>query len=697
MASLAHHRPLGFRPDLPQVPGPEQYQIYSDDSDDDNWDLAVDADGQSCWEKSWVDVCEPSLDQCLQEALSTATGPWPAGTGSCFDHLGPSILRNSLYESSMKTVMPASAKVTWHVPLEVSCAWATGRGMKGLDGNPAIVLVGQFSVSQSRESDFAFLPNLACNLTHRLLTLREPQDAARPGRLPDYRPGIPEMSAWRQMPSTWKRLLSAPSLPRSFSILGENLPGNASISRDDDGNVLAQACLKARWGETSSPNSSFQNYRCAELGSDPSPNSVGFSPQHDPCEVAPSLFVLSLQSSLADDAPSQVRSYPTSPSVTLGAQEGQAGKVHSVQHQPEGQAGKVHSVQHQPEGQAGKVRSGQHQPEGQAGKAHSVQHQPEGQAGKVRSGQHQPEGQAGQCAATQVVQVSDAARSTTSGVMPQVQGAEPHESLDPGPIRFRSLIREAQGAFTGPGIQAQGASTGPGIQTQGLCVQSSGVSKGQGVKVQQVPGAVLSAMPQVSGATPNAMPQVSGATSDAMPQPQVSGATSDAMPQVLGATLGKVLRVSNTTSSVIPQVQSAKSLESLDLSPIRFRSLPCAELGAIEQTTPRDEQPQGTETHAPLCLKPLRLSSRSHGGLGEPPREGSAAQVDEKVVDKANSKCVMPDSIGAHKDQVGSSGSSQVSAGANVSSGTQDSRRGGRLIAEGFGRVGCQPLESGIQ
>ena len=673
-----HHRPLGFRPDLPQVPGPEQYQIYSDDSDDDNWGLAVDADGRSCWEKFWVDVCEPSRDQCLQEALSTATGPWPVGTSSCFDHLGPSILRNSLCESSVKAVVPASAKVTWHVPLEVSCAWATGRGMKGLDGNPAIALVGQFSVSQSRESDFAFLPNLACNLMHRLLTLREPQDAARPGILPDYRPGIPEMSAWRQMPSTWKRLLSAPSLPRSFSILGENLPGHASISGDDDGNVLAQACLKARWGETSSPNSSFQNSRCDELGSDPSPNSVGFSPQHDPCEVAPSLFVLSLQSSLADDAPSQVRSYPTSPSVTLGAPEGQAGKVRSVQHQPEGQAGKVHSgqhqpegqagkahsVQHQPEGQAGKVHSGQHQPEGQAGKAHSVQRQPEGQAGKVHSGQHQPEGQAGPCAAMQVVQVSDAARSATSGVMPQVQGAEPHESLDPGPIRFRSLTREVQGAFTGPGIQAQGASTGPGIQTQGLCVQSSGVSKGQGVKVQQVPGAVLSAMPQVSGATPNA-------------RPQVSGATSDAMPQVLGATLGKVLRASDTTSSVIPQVQSAKPLESLDLSPIRFRSLPRAELGAIEQTTPRDEQPQGTETHAPFCLKPLRLSSPSHGGLGEPPREGSAAQVDEKVVDRANSKGVMPDSIGAHKDQVGSSGSSQVSAGASVSSGTQDSRRGG--------------------
>ena len=318
------------------------------------------------------------------------------------------------------------------------------------------------------------------------------------------------------------------------------------------------------------------------------PRPIRFSPQYDPCEVAPSLFVLSLHSSLADDAPSQVRSYPTSPSVTLGAQEGQAGKVHSVQHQQEGQAGKVHSVQHQPEG-PGKVHSVQHQPEG-PGKVHSVQHQPEG-PDKVHSVQPQPEG--------------------------------------PGKVLLEQHQPEGQA-----GEEQSGRHQPEGQAGQRAAIKIAPVK-------DKVSGAVSGAMPQVSGATPNAMPQpqVSGATPNAMPQPQVSGATLDAMPQGLGAALGKVLRVLDTASSVIPQVQSAKQLESLDPSPIRSRSLPRAEQGTIKRITQAYEQSHGTETPALACFKPIRLSSLSHGGPGEPSCQRNAARVDETGMDKAGSTC----------------------------------------------------------
>ena len=228
-----------------------------------------------------------------------------------------------------------------------------------------------------------------------------------------------------------------------------------------------------------------------------------------------------------------------------------------------------------------------------------------------------------------------------------------------------------QGKSSGP----QGAWPGPDIQTQGTCFQSPGVPISLGVQMPQVSGATPNAMHQVSGATPNAMPQVSGATSDAMPQ--VSGATSDAMPQVSGATLNATPQISDVASGLMPQVQSAEPRKSSDPSPIRVKSLPRAELGAVEQTTPADEQPQGAETHAPSRLNLLRSSSPSHGGPGEPPREGSAAPVDEKGVERAGSKCIMSGSIGVHKNQAGSSDRSQVSAGASVSSGTQDSRQGG--------------------
>ena len=187
----------------------------------------------------------------------------------------------------------------------------------------------------------------------------------------------------------------------------------------------------------------------------------------------------------------------------------------------------------------------------------------------------------------------------------------------------------------------------------------------------QVSGATSNAMPQVSGATPNAMPQpqvsgaasdampqpqVSGAVSDAMPQPQVSGATSDAMPQVVGATVGKMLRVSDTTSSVIQQVQSAKSLESLDPSPIRSRSLPRAEQGTMERITQAYERSHRTETHAPEFLRSIKFSSPFQECQGELPGQGSATQVEE---------------AGAF----GSGGFSQVSEVASGSSGTPDPRQ----------------------
>ena len=116
-------------------------------------------------------------------------------------------------------------------------------------------------------------------------------------------------------------------------------------------------------------------------------------------------------------------------------------------------------------------------------------------------------------------------------------------------------------------------------------------------------------------------------------------------------------QVSDAVSNVRRQVQSADSRESLDPSPIKFRSLTRAEQGAIEQTTQAGEQLQGTGTRAPSCLRSVRFRSPCQG---ESPGQGSATQVDE---------------VGAHKGQVGSGRFSRVSKVASGSSGTPDPRQ----------------------
>ena len=364
-----HHKPLGFRPDLPQVqgspcravnldssykllgfcqdsfiaqgslnhdvcPGPEQYQIHSDD---DDCSPKSDAEDYLCWEQFWVDLHEPPQDWSSVNA-------------------GPGILRVPVHELGAQARRSSTARVTWHVPLEISSICSPENKTAKLDLSTGPFCVGRPIASQVPGSSISFLPTLACTFMYRLLTLpvSQAQEIRRNFQQPASSLLIPGAGCWRPLPySFMQSALSAPSRPQSTSIPRDTLPGCTSVSGDDSGNMLVLTCIKARWGEASSPDSSFQNSQCVELGGDPSPNFVGFSPQHDlcevahnsvgfspqhdqcevahnsvrfsprhdPCEVAPSSFGLSPQSSLADDAPSHVRRYPTLPSVTLGAQE----------------------------------------------------------------------------------------------------------------------------------------------------------------------------------------------------------------------------------------------------------------------------------------------------------------------------------------------------------------------------------------
>ena len=165
--------------------------------------------------------------------------------------------------------------MTWHVPLEISSVWSPEYKTAKLN------LPTRPIASQAPGSSISFLPTLACTFMYRLLTLQvsQAQGTGRQFDQPTSSLVISGATCWRPLPhSCMRSVLSAPSRPQSTSFLKDTLPGCTSVSGDDSGNVLVLTCFKARWGETSSPDSSFQISRCAELGRDPSPRPVRFSP-----------------------------------------------------------------------------------------------------------------------------------------------------------------------------------------------------------------------------------------------------------------------------------------------------------------------------------------------------------------------------------------------------------------------------------
>ena len=97
--------------------------------------------------------------------------------------------------------------------------------------------------------------------------------------LPFYSEAIPSAHCWGQLPSRSVSAMSpAPSTLRSWLSLPSKVPGSVSISGRD------WVCVKARWGETSSPDIKSQspdiNFKismCAEPGKEPNPRSFRFS------------------------------------------------------------------------------------------------------------------------------------------------------------------------------------------------------------------------------------------------------------------------------------------------------------------------------------------------------------------------------------------------------------------------------------
>ena len=667
-----NHEPMGFSPDLPQIqgspcravnldssyrllgfcqgslmaqgslnsdanPGPEQYQIHSDD---DDCSPTSNAEDYFCWEQSWVDLHEPPKD-------------WSSANA------GPGILRMPVHEPGAQACRSSTARVTWHVPLEISSVWSPECKTARLDLSPGPACFGRPIAWQVPGSSISFLPTLACTFMYRLLTLQvsHAHGTGRQFEQPTCNLVISGATCWRPLPrSCMRSVLPAPSRPRSTSFLKDTLPGSTSVSENDSCNVLVLTCIKTRWGETSSPDmsfktsspdSSFQISRCAEPGRDPSPRSVRFSPS--PCVETGQR---DLQEPGKDPNPKLLGFSSRFPRASEGA-SAQVAQVGQAQTGQEGLSQGIDVAKEQAEpGCPTSVPAGAYKD--LVASAWCMPGSVSARKDQADSARLMPgplgahKDQVGQRA-----QVSDQVSGATPNAMPQVSGDTPN------------AMSQVSGATPNAMPQVSGATSNAMHQTQVSGATSDAMPQ------PQVSGATSDAMhqPQVSGATSDAMPQpqVSGATSDAMPQPQVSGATSDAMPlpQVSGATLGKMLRVSDTASSAIPQVQSAKSLESLDPSPIRFRSLPRAEQGTIERITQAYEQSHGTETHAPVCFKPIRLSSLSHGGPGEPSCQRNASRVDETGMDKAGSMWVMSGSTDAHKDQAGSTCSVSSSTGAH--------------------------------
>ena len=228
-----------------------------------------------------MDLSAPLPDQSLQHELIPVTAQGPLGTCSRSAKVGPSILRMSQYALLTRAYVPSPAKVTGHVPLETSCGWSAECRTTNLDRDSLFFPLGFSVASQVRESGFVFLPNLACNLLCRLLTSQVSQEKERQFTRLFCPPRTSDANFWRQLPDvSLLSVLSAPTKPQAWSFRTATLPGHTSVSGDDCGNALAQACIRARWGETSSPETNFEVCLCTEPGQDLdlTPRPLRFSP-----------------------------------------------------------------------------------------------------------------------------------------------------------------------------------------------------------------------------------------------------------------------------------------------------------------------------------------------------------------------------------------------------------------------------------
>ena len=660
-----HYEPLGFSPDLLQVQGslcravhldssckllgccqdsrlaqsslnsnvhsgPEQYQIHSDDDDCSPTSDATDYFG---WEQSWVDLNEPPHH-------------WSSASA------GPGILRVPAHEPGAQERRCSTSRVTWHVPLEVSSGWPPEYKAAKLNLLVGPFCVGRLIASQTPGNSVGSWPTLACAFMCRLLTLQVSQ-AQRTGRHFEQPPGsriIYGTTRWRQLPhGCIQSVVSAPSRPQSASLLSDTLPGCTSVSGDDCGNALVQACLSARWGETSSPDTNFEISLCVKPGQvsgreirseeseDLNPKSLRFSSSLT--RAMPSQSDEAGQGELCQHLPHKPLKLSSVFRGSHGAVEGvakdQAGSTRLMQGLPGAHEDQADAAGRMP-GSAVAYRdpadSACSMP-GPIGANFKIS-APQDEVGRVcfLQGSTGAQGdQAGQCATVQLPQANCPHPGT------QAQGASPCSTL--------GAMHQVSSAVLGAMPQVSGATLGAMHQVSSAVLGA----------MPQVSGATLGAMPQVSGAVLGAMSQVSGATSGAMPQ--VSGAVLGAMPQVSGATLGAMLQASDAVSGVRWQVQSADSREPLDPSPIRFRSLTRAEQGAIEQSTHVGEQLQGTGTCTSSGLVSVRLRSPSQERQRESPGDCSTTQVDD---------------VSAHKGQVGSARFSRGSEVASGSSGTPD-------------------------
>ena len=236
-------------------PGPEQYQIHSDD---DDCSPTSDVADYLCWEQFWVDLHEPPPD-------------WSSANA------GSGILRAPVHEPGAQARRSSTVSVTWHVPLEISSVWEPEYKTANLNLPTGPFCVGWPIACQATGCSIGFLPTLACNFMYRLLTLQasQAQGTGRQLEQPASSLVISGVTRWRPLPQSCIRgVLSAPSRPQSTLFLTDTAPGCTSVSGDDSGNVLVLTCIAARWGETSSPDSSFQISRCAGLDLEPSPRSV---------------------------------------------------------------------------------------------------------------------------------------------------------------------------------------------------------------------------------------------------------------------------------------------------------------------------------------------------------------------------------------------------------------------------------------
>ena len=251
--------------------GPEQYHIHSDDDDGSS---ASDVEAYLCWEQSWVDLNEPPQD-------------WSSANA------GPGILRMPVHEPGAQARRSDAAGVTWHVPIEMPSVsfpkYKTGK----LEPFPGPFFFGRLIASQVSGSNISFLPSLACTFMYRLLTLQVRQASGKARQIKQSTCNLVSSGAncWSPLPRLcMRRVLPAPSRPQSNLFLKDTLPGCTSVSGDDCGNALAQACICARWGETSSPDTNFEISLCVEPGQasgreirseeseDLNPKSLRFSP-----------------------------------------------------------------------------------------------------------------------------------------------------------------------------------------------------------------------------------------------------------------------------------------------------------------------------------------------------------------------------------------------------------------------------------